>query len=322
MVLNKSTKDDKDSISRMIDDETDQDEAQQKGESQITEDSQDGTNLKSVGQEYLFIEEVIFLYEQGKLEIDWEETEDASHHHHYHENSTTASSSSYRLYSLLEPCGVSLAAYLVYAHLRSQNFRVLRHTSTRRKILETMKEVREFRQESLRDSRSKGGEQDAKQNFNAKESERISGSVDGVEGNSNESNTKPTPINQMNQLIYALREDAAKALPPTVYHGNNTSETKGLSTILSTSTIAFDVYKPNTHFSRRVPGLPDFYVAATFYSATRSESSPSPSLTFDQLQDLLRSSDGVPLRIATVSDSGTVIMFGVTDFGVPEIQST
>lgn len=43
---------------------------------------------------------------------------------------------SFDLYNLLEPCGLSLAAYLVYAHLRAQAFRVRRHVPQRRHNLE------------------------------------------------------------------------------------------------------------------------------------------------------------------------------------------
>lgn len=40
-----------------------------------------------------------------------------------------------------------------------------------------------------------------------------------------------------------------------------------------------------------------------------------------ELQELQESCDGVPLRIATVSDGGAVIMFGVTNVGVPNISN-
>jgi hypothetical protein len=77
--------------------------------------------------------------------------------------------------------------------------------------------------------------------------------------------------------------------------------------------IAFDVHEPNTQFKKSNPGIPHFHVAVASYRL--------PSPTFSQLQDLTKKGNRLPLRIATVSDSGTVIMFGVTDYDVPDISS-
>ena len=108
-------------------------------------------------------------------------------------------------------------------------------------------------------------------------------------------------------------------------------------------TLAYDCYHPNAHFSSSNPGLPDFYVAVAFYSCTWSgkssgeEQEEKQCFSFDDLQSLLRQArssinqsggaseesaemaGSVTVKVATVSDSGTVIMFGLSDYGVPVI---
>jgi hypothetical protein len=44
-----------------------------------------------------------------------------------------------------------------------------------------------------------------------------------------------------------------------------------------------------------------------------------PFLTFIQFQSLIQKSGNVPLKIATVSDSGVVVMFAISSVGVPTI---
>lgn len=112
------------------------------------------------------------------------------------------------------------------------------------------------------------------------------------------------------QLKLDLRHVEAKAPPPTVFQvakiDSSSSSCRGVPSI------AYDVYEPNAGFSQSCPGLPDVHAAATFYNHNDS--------AFSDLQQLMTQADGIPLRIATVSDSGTVIMFGVTDLGVPVIS--
>ena len=115
------------------------------------------------------------------------------------------------------------------------------------------------------------------------------------------------------------------------------------TTDTDTTKIAFDCYNPDAAFSSSCPGLPDFHVAITYYNnrscsdgavGTRAQK----GLTFGDLRLLLQITAAVtaagdkpeeavaavqvPLKIATVSDSGTVVMFGVTDFGVPAMPLT
>jgi hypothetical protein len=192
-----------------------------------------------VPKEYLLIEEVLVLYERGLLEACNEKNERLE---------------SRELYNMLEPLGVQLPVYLVYAHLRQQTYRVVRHTPARRDILEKMEAI-----------------------------------VDANNGSISSSYFRKDVA--PSRLRLALRRDAAQAPPPRMF------------------ATAFDVYQPNSTFSRSCPGRPDFYVAVFSFAHAFP--------TFATLQSLVEACQGLPLKIATVSDSGTVVVLGITDFGVP-----
>jgi hypothetical protein len=181
--------------------------------------------------QHLFIEEALVLFEKGLLEV-------------YHGNTKLDACG---LYGMLEPLNVPLPIYLAYAHLRAQDFRVLRHVPRQ-------------------DTDRKLPRQEDTKNVHPKEAFRLA-------------------------LLHAV---------PVSLDDDPTA-------------IAFDVHEPNTHFKKSNPGIPHFHVAVASYQL--------PSPTYSQLQALLKKCDGVQLRIATVSDSGIVIMFGVTDYGVPDISS-
>jgi hypothetical protein len=190
--------------------------------------------------EYLFIEEVIFLHERGLLECL------------PMENSSVALDSS-QLYQLLPTMGMNLPMYFVYSHLRSQDFRVLRHSPDRLDCL--------LQQQQQQD-----------------------GSV------------ATTTRSQVTALRYRVRQSIQHAPTPII-------PDSGVA-------ICWDAYLPNSKFGKTHPGLPDFYVAVTFYNQAQASFSDIQSLVLEKCR-------GIPLRLATVSDSGTVVMFGVTNFGVP-----
>lgn len=192
----------------------------------------DSSTARSTCAQHLFIEEAIVLFERGMLEVY---------------NGTTKLDA-FHLYGMLEPLNVPFPIYLAYAHLRGQDFRVLRHVS--------------------RDSVQK------------------------------EDRKRPRQLDKLPPKE-AFRTALRTALPVSLDD--------------DPTAIAFDVYQPNTHFRKSNPGIPDYHVAVASYRL--------PSPTYSQLQALIAKCDGVPLRIATVSDSGTVIMFGVTDYGVPDISN-
>ena len=197
-----------------------------------------------VSPQYLFIEEVVFLYERGVLECI------------HHEKNTILQSA--QLYEMLPKLQMSLPMYLVYAHLRDQDFRVLRHDPERYSILK--------QQESIKN--------------------------------------QDNPVNgalQLRDLRQQVRDSVATASAPSMPHGVG----GGLS-------IAWDVYQPSAEFAKTHPGFPDFYVAAAFFNVSH--------VHFCDIEDLMKHKcQGIPLKIATVSDSGTVVMFGATNFGVPTI---
>ena len=192
--------------------------------------------LLQTTHQYLFIEEVLFLHERGLLECK--------------QASSSELLDTSQLYQLLPPLQLSLPIYFVYAHLRSQDFRVLRHSTSRIEVLR---------------------KHDAT----------------GV------------PDSKLKEFKRTIRKTLEKA-PPPIIPGN------GLE-------ICFDVYMPNASFSKLNPGLPDFLVATTYYSESR--------VSFVDCQKILERCEGIRLKVATVSDSGTVVMFGLTNFGVPVCET-
>ncbi len=197
-----------------------------------------------VSPQYLFIEEVLFLYERGVLECV------------HHEKNTILQSA--HLYDMLPKLQMSLPMYLVYAHLRDQDFRVLRHNPERYTILKQQEDIKNL----------------------------------------------DNPVHcalDIRDLRYQVRVSVATASAPRMSQGIG----GGLS-------IAWDVYQPSAEFAKTHPGFPDFYVAAAFFNVS--------FVHFCEIEDLMKHQcHGIPLKIATVSDSGTVVMFGATDFGVPTI---
>jgi hypothetical protein len=193
-----------------------------------------GTTTKSC--DYLFIEEVVFLHERGLLDCLGNDTEplDLS-----------------QLYQLLSQLGMSLPMYLVFAHLRSQDFRVLRHAPERLELLRHQETAAKL------------------------------------------------PRKEARALRRQVRESIQHAGAPVIPN-------PGVC-------ICWDAYQPNSEFAKTHPGLPDFYVAVTFYGEAH--------VSFSEIQSLVVRNDGhdIPIKLATVSDSGTVVMFGLTNFGVPSI---
>lgn len=214
---------------------------------------------------YLFIEEAIFLHERGLIEL-------------VKSNGESPMMESRELYALLQDGLLSLPVYLVYAHLRAQTYRVVRHTPRRRELLDELM---------------------------AKSGSDTSNSDDQEEGLMAVTSAG-APSRLLKSILADLRQDSVSAAPPTMY------ELTGPTTTTTTTTaIAYDVYPPDCNFKRSNPGLPAFHVAACSFA--------HPSPTFGELQRLVAQCGTVPLRIATIADSGAVVMFGLTDFGVPSI---
>jgi len=285
----------------------------------------DGNQIRgettTVSAEYLFVEEALFLHERGLLRVlmstsmTGKEICDVDSKVIADDVVTPLDTS--QLYQLLPTMGMSLAVYRVYSHLRSQDFRVLRHESNRYDILRRQhlyQEERRNRQEEQKDQQQESQAQEKQQQLEEDENSndrQVSGSL-------------PHKFNRK-QSIYLrrqLRESIQNAAPPSIrfpssvnsaneddgdnYNGN--SSQKGDYKIR----LCWDAYNPNSKFGKTHPGFPDFYVSICFYNV--------PTVRFSDLQALIKEKcNGIPLKVATVSDSGTVVMFGITEIGIPRI---
>lgn len=231
-------------------DEDDEDDSGEDSEDETpkhdeTNSEQQPPNDTTKSSEYLFVEEVLFLHEKGLLRAlcDDKEPLDTS-----------------QLYQWLPKLGVSLASYRVYSHLRSQDFRVLRHDPHRLDIL--LQQTEHEKQRKLR--------QQAEQASN----------------NEDATSSKNHPRKHSLKLRRKIRSSIQSAPPPTIPANDKTK-----------LQICWDAYNPNSNFGKTRPGLPDFYVASTFYNL--------PMVGFSDLHALMEECHGIPLKVATVSDSGT-----------------
>jgi len=256
-------------------------------DSEDDNDNDDEEVEKKSSAVYLFLEEVLCLHEQGLLQCYEAKNDNACSFAGTLQEETVADDgndkkshqppphkkglSSPQLYALLEPFGLSMASYLVYAHLRQQTFRVVRFTSNRLSLLDQL------------------------HNFTTTDT-------------SQDIDPPPPPPQQQQQegrrsLQLELRRDVQLAPPPMMIHHDNDADVP--------PAFAFCVYKPDSQFSKSNPGLPAFLVAITSYGQS--------DLNFDTLLTLLSLAQGIPIKVATVADSGTVVMFGVTNVGVPSL---
>lgn len=215
-------------------------------------------------QQYLFLEEVLFLHEQGLLACQIGEIGDEASNSNNDDTTPQTILRASALYAMLKTHQVSMASYLVFAHLRQQTFRVLRYTTNRLALLRQRTE------------------------------EEPATATTTTAPNT----TTPSKRN----ILLQLRLDVQEAPPPFVIDRSTTTEEPQF---------AFCVYNPDSTFSKSNPGLPDFLVAVTVFG--------QPSLDYAALQDLITKAEGIPIKLATVADSGAVVMFGITDYGVPPL---
>lgn len=281
-------------------------------------------NMAKGPTEYLFVEEVLFLYERGLLAV-WDDNGNNNNNKKDTTSNLTPpkllSNSKYAMYELLNRCRCPLPTYLLYAYLRTQMFRVVRHTRQRRCILEEIGHVQQTlhqqqqQQMTSTEMKAVSSTRDHDCNpaqTNAMDSTGISATEHRYDntGTSNNYSLQPVRVDetkvaealkntrlQLEMLKRKLRRDAAEASPP----------------LLDSNSIAFDVYHPRSNFPRSLPGLPDIYVTGTWYTEGCGR------LNFRDIQSLLRMAQGTTLRIAAVSDAGAIVMLGVTDYGVPAI---
>jgi hypothetical protein len=323
-----------------------------------------GSMVPNPPEHYLFLEEVIYLHERGLLTVlNVSLNELYTRMFHNNNNVSVESRSMY-----CSSSNVTMAAYLVYAHLRSQTFRVVRHTATRGRILQGMMDRLEYLN-SVSSSLTKGDDivamvddtnhqtyssldmEPASDDDGDSERETLGGERNDQDHTVNnvDDNAEATAVSkrsskrpwwrrdaQLHAYKQALRRDAAEAPPPRLLG-------TGYPTLVPQP--AFDCYHPQPNFASACPGPPDFRVVITHFHTLAPQPScenpelngsgepgpepnndkdaalkPSEGLLFSDLMQLLQSS-AIPLKVATVSDSGTVVMFGVTDFGAPGLTA-
>jgi hypothetical protein len=256
-----------------------------------------------ISAEYLFMEEVLFLHERGLARALMstsatreEEIDDVDQNKGIIDDIVTSLDTS-QLYQLLPIMGISLAVYRVYSHLRQQDFRVLRHDPHRFGIL--------CRQQKHQEDKRK-----RQQEYQKDQQQQQLKEEEGEEGCNAEpdSDSLPHKINrkQSLRLRHQVRDSIQNAEPPSIpFPGVNNNEEDNKDDGSNSHKddddkirLCWDAYNPNSNFGKTHPGPPNFYVAATYYNI--------PTVRFSDLKALIRERcNGIPLKVATVSDSGT-----------------
>ena len=281
--------------------------------------------------DFLFIEETLFLHERGMIEVyhplhkngkDTEKNEIIRTNVDHGELMKTEEIYNLMLNTMCLPLGV----YLSYSHLRSQTYIVLRHTTNRLDILRKLEEAQTAA--SSQDEHSSGQKcedqvikqqcsQARPEQVNAHSKKALGENKDEDQGQHREVETneqgkrKRRQTGTLASLKKELRSDAFHAAMPNMLSSCTVSNSDKDVPCAYDEYIAFDVYNPNTNFRKTMPGLPAFYVMITPFA----EESPP----FSTLKAIIKSCQGIPLKISSVSDLGTVAMFGMTDLGVPSI---
>jgi hypothetical protein len=303
----------------------------------------------SVTHDYLFVEEVLFLHERGLLEVykedDLLDCKNPDEQEQQHETTNVQDKEENDLgltrptchagnhlmttrdlyHVMLHKLNMPLAVYLTYSHLRSQTFIVLRHTSKRIDIIRRIGQYMQSGNDRKPIKRKRLDQQDNGQDESYQQEDEEGNNLlleSKTEYESSDS-SKNHDKTCLTILKKELRDDSFLAPSPQLmttchntYHGGDLSEQpndcitpqKNINDV-----IAFDVYKPNSNFKKTMPGMPDFLVSIVPFSEPTD---------FFLLQSIVGHCGTIPLKIATVSESGTVSMFGISDLGVPLISSS
>lgn len=274
---------------------------------------------KTITEDRIHPEEAIFLHMRGLLRIE-------SHHDCDNEESKTNSNhrttmSTQDLFcNMLPECKIPLAAYLAYAHLRSQGYILIRYTDQRMNLLRRMNsEQRRKNSARLEATMPKNtslsyeeipdetGE--LNQNIGERETNR-----DGTPDRPSHERLRTRPLRLL------LSDDVATAPPPCVVsHGND----HFLHGDKPNIRLAYYAYNPNAHFKRSNPGLPDFGIAVMPFRDEPAFDTLNLLVSMAEGGGVNETKSGIPLRVVTVADGGAVIAFGVTNGDVPIVnQST
>ena len=236
---------------------------------------------------------------------------------------------------MLHRLHIPLQVYLTYSHLRSQTYIVTRHTANRLDLVRSLREKEDVNNDSTKYHENNN---DKNTSTNKGETGKIDANADAQGGSSpmiDETLKKSRKRKYSNRAkLLDLRSDTFHAPVPFVFGISNDDDNDGYDNDTNSNSnsndsknksdgiihkpkksasecIAFDVYKPNSQYRKSDPGPPDFYVAISNFA--------QPSPPFVKIKELIQACDGIPLRMAAVADGGTVIMFGLTDYGVPDL---
>jgi hypothetical protein len=224
----------------------------------------------------------------------------------------------------IPPRKLPFSVYLVYAHLRQQSYRVVRHTPHRHEKLVAMAKQEQILEKLCVDQAATTGNGTIDSSGNGV-AEPFTNSADAVCDDEDEMNGEvdlsidvednmkqkqlllPSELQrqkmQLQKLRRDLRDDVAQALPPTMF----------TTTVSENGTpFAWDVYRPNSQYSKANPGLPNFRVMVapfTGHGVSVDWLHQATSTESDQ--------EAIPVKIAVVSDAGTVLMFGLSTASVP-----
>ena len=291
--------------------------------------------------EYLFIEEVLFLHERGLLQVYYHYNNDSNNNDSINNDDNDNNSNNNKdnddnkpldtkeLYNImLHQLHIPIQVYLTYSYLRSQTFIVVRHTASRYNLIQD-------------GSNNNSGGIGSTNGENENDHSCITIDDNNNSSNNDNDNDDDCGNGKKKQRIKSdkikmdLRYDTFHAPIPFVFgydeeddDGNDntlsritTTSATTTTTLATTSTnkqnldlstkIAFDVYQPNSQYRKSNPGLPNFYVCICNLA--------QPSPPFHVIKNLIRVCNDIPLKVAAIADGGTVIMFGLTDYGVPSL---
>lgn len=285
-------------------------------------------------KKYLFIEETTYLSERGLLQV-------------FDSGGENIMSTKDLYEKMLDNISFSFPVYITYSYLRSHTFIVIRHN---RQKLELLKKIRNIEVHEESNERLWAGKNlqdkiisssDCKPTLSKylnSQEQTISRKItlvseyenkairEEVTNHMNDFDTTRTrcTLNEVNKVknksfeLISLRQklrycsfysQIPRMMTDSFTKHKCSYKTNEEDTLFASTNIAFDVYEPDSKHRRNNPGIPDYCVAILPFSI------PSPQ--FEELIKLFGETAGIPLRLAIVADSGTVIVFSIKEFMVP-----
>jgi hypothetical protein len=244
-------------------------------------------------------------------------------------------------------CLLPFAVYRVYAYLRQQDFRVVRHTPRRCTYLNALQTLSNKGMAGKRRKRitkkieagaiihalpvnegssvessldrecakcsmtREKAETDAEQKSDGSQAYKfeITQREDKAVAAIGDRSRQPRCHSLYQVFRHNLRVETATASPPSFAYSLGKGLDKPSCRLEGPLQFAWDVYLPNSKFCPTNPGLPDYHVLVTPYN--------NSEVTVSSLYSCILHAKGVPAKIAAVSDAGTVLVFGLSTKVVP-----